>query len=339
MKRLRSYRNKRESYRRRLESSKENRKFFRERSVKRAMLGIVRYTENQIVKFDSNISADKLSTFCHMNDINQVEFNHATRIEKHDVLCFCFFDNEDKKFYIRPMIVAEKTDENKDLDLSQSSLMSLPSQNSFESIGVDIKIFDPIWLIDLADHVFKKFDEMFFIEFKVRGGWRSFSAITYFSRNSRGFMFEFSHRNLWFISFQNDLEKILTGLLKWSQILTIVSESETWSSFKLFTFFPCSNITVWRKVVNQCTINNKYYQLDDNSTEEKALIEVCNLTKGNTHQFRNSVKLRAKFADLLGKTFPLAKVTDRVIFLSVLKSFGLLEDFEADIAFVKLTNV
>ncbi len=324
---------------RRLEYSRKSRKNFREGSIKRSMLGIVRYTEDCIVKFDSSISANKLDTFCCMNDINHVEFNHATQVEKQDVLCYCFFNNKDKEFYIRPLIIAERTEKNKDLDLNQSSLITSPVRNYFEENNVDIKIFDPIWLIDLANHVFKKFDEMFFIEFKVRSGWRSFAATTFFSRNSRGFKFEFTHRDLWFTSFQKDLEKFLIDLLKWSQILMTVSESETWSNLKLFTFFPCSNITVWRKVISQCTLNNKFHQFGKDSTEEIALIEVCKFAKNKSFQFRNSIKIHAKSIILLGKIFTLVKETDRIIFLSVLKSFGLLEDFEADVAFVKLTNV
>lgn len=339
LKKARSYHERQEQYKRRLESSKENRRFFKERSIKRSMLGITRYIENHIVKFDTGISANKLDTFCCMNDIDHVEFNHATQVEKQDVLCYCFFNNEDKKFYVRPLIIAERVKENKDLDLSQLSLMSTSVCNYFEENNIDIKIFDPIWLVDMINHVFKRFDEIFFIEFKVRSGWRSFATTIFFSRNSRGFKFEFTHRDLWFTSFQKDLEKFLIDLLKWSQILMAVSESETWDNFELFTFFPCSNITVWRKVANQCAINNKYLQFGKDSIEEIALIEVCKFARKKPLQFRNSVKIHAKFMNLLGKTFSLTKETDRITFLSVLKSFGLFEDFEADAAFVKLTNV
>ena len=337
----RSHYEKQEDYKRRLEESKQRRRISKDREVKRSMLGIMRHMDPIIKKFiyTSGMSVNTFVDFCSTHEIDQLDFNHIARIQKQDVFCLCFFDNINKEFYIRPLIIAEETDENRDIDLSQSSLMNKPIRHYFESESISVKIFDPIWLASIVSYVFKKSEDTFLIEFKTRSGYRSFFSSIFFSRNSCGFSFELGYKDVWCSTLQKDLGKVLVNLSNWHNILLTVSDCEVWFKFKTFTFFPCLNIATWRKIVEYCRSNKQLSIVDENSFEEKNLVKLCKSIKDTTLKFRNSVSLEFKSVTFLGITLHLTDNFKRANFLTILKSLGLLEEFEEDTAFVQLTTV
>ena len=333
---------KQEQYKSRLEDSKKRRKGHREYSIRRSMLGIIRYTNlsTKKVSFSSGISNSSLINLCSTYKIDYLDFNHATKVQGYNVFCFCFLDIINKQFYIRPVVIAEKKEENEDTDLFQLNLMNKSQQAYFESKGFKITVFDPIWLFDIVSHVFNQFEDIFFLEFKTRAGYRSFSTSTFFSRNSRGFNFNFSHRDIWCSSFQEDLKEILINLTKWCTVLAAVSEYEVWLRFKTFTSFLCSNITIWKKIINYCSITNQIDFIEEDSEEEKSLLYLLNsCSKDKSLKFRNSIHIISNSVSILGMNFSLLNRQKRANFLTTIKSLGLFKEYEEDAAFERLTEV
>lgn len=324
----------------RQENLKESRKDNIRRNVRYFMIGSVRYADkNGKIKTVAEMQANSLINFCFDNDLDQVDFNHMVQIHNINILCFCLFNNVDKKFYIQPLIVVNKTDENKDINLSLTSLINKSVLHYFEDKNIEIKVFNQIWLFDILNRMFKGLGD-FTIDFKVRVGRKSFFVTTFLSCYGCGFSFELSHKDAWMSSLQTDLKNILLRLMEWAKILSNISKKEVWYNFNISTFFPCSNITVWKKIISHCALSNKFHLLDKNCVEEKDLNKLFKLikyapNKDGMFHFRNSIKIGYRHIDFLGVTFN--KKDDSILFLSILKSLNLFKEFEEDTAFILLT--
>jgi len=324
----------------RQENLKKLRKDNIRRNIKYFMIGSVRYTDkNNKIKIVVEMQANSLINFCLDNNLDQVDFNYMAQVQDIDIFCFCLFNNADKKLYIQPLIVVNKTVENKDINLSLTSLINESVLYYFKDKNIKIKVFNQIWLFDILNKMLKGLGD-FTIDFKVRVGKKSFFVTTFFSCCGCGFIFELSYKDAWMSSLQTDLKNTFLKFMEWAKILSNISKKEVWYNFNIGTFFPCSNITVWKKIVNHCALSNKFHLLDKDCDEEKNLNKLFKLTKhapnkdGMFH-FRNSIKIGYRYIGFLGVTFN--KSGNSVLFLSILKSLNLFKEFEEDVAFISLT--
>jgi len=335
----RSYQEILELRKQKLQHLKKIRQNDSKRSVRYFTIGTARYiNKDNAVNFVIETQVNNLVNICLDNDIDQLDFNHMANSHGMDISCFCMFSNVDKKFYIQPLIISNRTDENKDADISLVSLISKSMLLYFEEKSIEIKVFNSIWLPDIINKILEELDD-FMIDFKVRSGKKSFFITTLLSHYSCTFAFEFGHRDAWFSSLQTDLRNIFVKFTEWSKILYHFSESSAWSILRFGTSFPCSNIAVWRRIVDNCDVDKEIYSLDKDCSEMVNLNKLFKLTKfakNNEFQFRNSVKIGYKRIQFLG--VPFNKQGDSLIFLSLLKSLDLLREFEEDTAFVLLTN-
>jgi len=336
----RSYQENLELQKQKLQHLKKIRQNDSKRSVRYFMIGTIRcVNKDGVVKFVVETQVNNLVNFCLDNDIDQLDFNHMASSHDMDISCFCMFSNVDKKFYIQPLIVSNRTDENKDVDISLVDLVSKSILLYFEEKNIEIKVFDSIWLFDIISKILEGSDD-FMVDFKIRSGKRSFFTTILLSHYSCTFAFELGHRDAWFSSLQTDLRNIFLKFTEWSKILHHFSESSAWSILRFGTSFPCSNIAVWRRIVDNCDVDKEVYSLDKDCSEVVNLNKLFKLTKfakNGEFQFRNSVKIKYKRIQFLGA--PFNKQGDGLIFLSFLKSLDLLREFEEDSAFVLLTNV
>lgn len=311
--------------------------------VKYNALGTIRYiNKNSQIKIKTKIAANSLVDFCFDNNLDQIDFNHMIpQVYGMPVLCFCLFNNINKKFYIQPLLIANSADKdkNKNVKLDQVDLLDAYVIQQFEDRNIEIEVLNQIWLCDILDKIFQK-SNIFNFKFKVKIKLNSFSVAIFLSCYGCGFVFKFNHRDAWMSSLQTDLENIFLKFVEWARILSNISEKEVWSNFEADTFFPCSNITVWKKIVNHCALSNKFHLLDKDCDEEKNLNKLFKLikhapNKDGMFHFRNSIKIGYRNIGFLGVTFN--KSGGSILFLSILKSFNLFKEFEEDVAFILLT--